>query len=93
MEVFFEPWSRGPVCKNTKKRTGFAAIPQLSKKWLFGVGATDPLTFSAVTLLLIGVALIACWIPARRATKVDSLVVLRLYPHSRRMGAVEILSF
>jgi putative ABC transport system permease protein len=53
------------------------AAGRLISTLLFGIRATDPLTFSAVAAMLLATAVFAAWIPARRATRVDPMIALR----------------
>jgi putative ABC transport system permease protein len=73
-------WQQGlrlVACGVAAGWVGALVLTRLMRSLVFGVGAVDPLTFALVPLLLGVVALVACWIPARRATQVDPLIALR----------------
>ena len=56
---------------------GAMLLSRFMQKLLYGVEPTDPVTFGAVTIVLVSVALLACWIPAARAARLDPMVALR----------------
>jgi ABC-type antimicrobial peptide transport system permease subunit len=56
---------------------GAIALSHVIRSMLFGVSANDPLIYAMVTIVLIAAAIVACWLPARRASRVNPMVTLR----------------
>jgi ABC-type antimicrobial peptide transport system permease subunit len=56
---------------------GATLVTRVLQRFLFGITPTDPIAFTLVTLLLMAVALVAAWLPARRATRIDPWAALR----------------
>jgi len=56
---------------------GAAGVTRVLQRFLFGVTSTDPIVFTIVTLLLLAVGLMAAWLPARRASRIDPWAALR----------------
>jgi predicted permease len=56
---------------------GSLAVSRLLRSFLFGIGPVDPITFTTIPILFMSVALVACWLPARRASRLDPITALR----------------
>ena len=79
-QVLFSMMREGTIMAIVGVAIGLAgslAMTRLLARFLFGVSATDPVTFLAVASILFGVALAATYVPARRALRVDPLIALR----------------
>lgn len=79
-DVMFMVLRRGMILTAAGAALGLVAtagVTRLLREFLYGVGAGDPLTFAGVILLLFAVSLLACYVPARRATRIDPIAALR----------------
>jgi putative ABC transport system permease protein len=56
---------------------GAVALSRVMRSLLFGVSANDPFIYATVTLVLVAAAIVACWLPARRASRVNPMITLR----------------
>ena len=56
---------------------GSLALTRVLRRWLFEITPTDPSTFAGITLLLVTVAVLACWLPIRRAGEIEPMEALR----------------